>query len=388
MIKKINKEKLFFISYILFLIGILINETKYNFIPVALKVSHVIQLLGCFLAIIKILLDLYEMYNTKKKIVINYKWLLFYIISFIVIIVTRSKVIAYLPIFVLASKDIKIDKILKYTLYTYLFMLVFTLISYLSGIIVEISLERGGRIRHSFGWTSANQLMIIIFEIIALYLYLRKDKLKIYDFIGCLLLLAICYYFTNSRMSIICSIILLGLFMLVKYTKINKLLDKTKYLVYSLPVVCSIVIIGLTILFNYIDLSKLDDFLTARLYFGNEAIKEYKIKPFGSEIKYYGQRAEGELSDKSYNYIDSSYLKSLVNYGCFYYIITLILVIVLIKYAYKNKNYYLLIILISITLYVTIDSFLLSIELNPWLLYLMGSIYPIEITSKKRKNMI
>ena len=111
--KKINREKLFYYAYIIFLIGILINETKYNFIPVALKVSHVIQLVGCGLAIIKILLDVYEMFKSKKKIEINYKWILFYVVSFIVMIFTKSKIVVYLPLFVLASKDINFDKILK-----------------------------------------------------------------------------------------------------------------------------------------------------------------------------------------------------------------------------------------------------------------------------------
>ena len=55
MLKKINRHDLFFIAYIIFLFGVLINSTKYNFVPIALKISHIIQLIGCFIAIIKII---------------------------------------------------------------------------------------------------------------------------------------------------------------------------------------------------------------------------------------------------------------------------------------------------------------------------------------------
>ena len=50
-----------------------------------------------------------------------------------------------------------------------------------------------------------------------------------------------------------------------------------------------------------------------------------------------------------------------------------------------NKDYYLLAIIIAVEIYVAIDSFLVCIELNPWLLYLISSIYPIEIISSKNK---
>ena len=388
MTKVSNKERLFYISYIIFLIGILINESKYNYIPVALKISHIIQLIGCGLAIIKILLDIYDVFKNKNKFKINYKIIIFYIISCIVILITKSKVIAYLPIFVLASKDIDIEKVLKYTLYTYIFMNLFVMISYICGFIVEIAIERNGIARHSFGWTSANQFMIIIFQIIALYLYLRRKKINIYDFIVSFILLMISYYFTLSRMSLLCSLFLLLLFMIIRYTKISKLFDKLKVLVYIVPFILAFIFIGITIAFPKYGLDKIDDILTGRLFYGKEAIKEYGIKPFGSEIKYYGQRADGELEEHPYNYIDSSYVKVLINYGYFYLVIVFVLLIMLNHYAYKNKDYYLLAIIIAVEIYVAIDSFLVCIELNTWFLYIISSIYTIEIISSKKKKYV
>ena len=92
---KINRHDLFFIAYIIFLFGVLLNSTKYNFVPIALKISHVIQLVGCFIAIIKIILDVYEIYLRRHEARIDYKYLIFFVLSVITVIVSRSKTIAY-----------------------------------------------------------------------------------------------------------------------------------------------------------------------------------------------------------------------------------------------------------------------------------------------------
>ncbi len=376
--KEKNKQIIFYIGYIIFLVGVFINSTKYNFIPKALKISHIIQIVGILIVIFKIILDVYDIFKHSKNVKVDYKKILFFLISCIVVYFSKAKIVAYLAVLLLGCKDIKMEKLLKVTLYTCIAMLIFTVCSYFLGFITEIQLERYGKIRHSFGWTSSNQLMIVLFEIICIYLYLRNKKIRFYDFIICLLIILVGYYFTNSRMSVLCSVLLIALLILLRYTKISKLLDKFKYFNYCLPIILATFIISLTFAYEPYHLYKLDTFFTGRLYFGSEAIKTYKIKPFGSEIKYYGQRAEGELVDKAYNYIDSSYLKILVNYGYIYFITIIVALILLTKYAYDKKNYYLLCAIIVIEIYGTIDSFLLCVEMNPFLLYLCSTLYPLS----------
>ncbi len=384
MLKKINRHDLFFIAYIIFLFGVLINSTKYNFVPIALKISHVIQLIGCFIAIIKIILDVYEIYLKRELARIDYKYLLFFILSVISVIVSRSKTIAYFDIFVLASKDINFKRLLKVTLYVLIGTAIYTLISCLCGLIVDILVYRGDNVRHSFGWTSPNQLMIVIFEIISIYMYLKKDKLKWYDFVISIVLLGVGYYFTGSRMCLLATLLLLVLFALVKYTNIHKLFNKIKWLFYSVPVLLSILILGLTIAYKHYDLTKVDDYLTGRLLYGSMAIEEYGIKPFGDNIIFTGQRAEGELEELEYNYVDSSYLKILINYGPFMLVAILIFLILLTRYSFNKKDYYLLSIILVIELYCFMDSFLFCIELNPYLLLLCNIIYPL----KRKKSKI
>ena len=384
MLKRINRHDLFFISYIIFLFGVLINSTKYNFVPIALKISHVIQLVGCFIAIIKIILDVYEIYLRRKEARIDYKYLLFFILSVITVIVSRSKTIAYFDIFVLASKDINFKRLLKVTLYTLIGVTIYVLISCLSGLIVDILVYRGESVRHSFGWTSPNQLMIVIFEIISIYLYLRKDKLKWFDFVISIILLGVAYYFTGSRMCLLATVLLLILFALVKYTNIHKLFNKIKVLFYVVPVLLTCTILALTIAYKHYNLTQLDEYLTGRLLYGSMAIEEYGIKPFGDNIIFTGQRAEGELEELEYNYVDSSYLKILINYGPFMLLAIIIFLILLTRYAFNKKDYFLVVTILVIELYCFMDSFLFCIELNPYLLLLCNIIYPL----KRKKSKI
>ena len=129
---------------------------------------------------------------------------------------------------------------------------------------------------------------------------------------------------------------------------------------------------------------RFDANLTGRLLYGSMAIEEYGIKPFGDNIIFTGQRAEGELEELEYNYVDSSYLKILINYGPFMLIAILIFLILLTRYSFNKKDYYLLSIILVIELYCFMDSFLFCIELNPYLLLLCNIIYPL----KRKKSKI
>ena len=383
------KEKIFFIAFNMFLFGILMNSTKYNIIPVAIKTIHVIQIIACLIAISKIALDVKDILKSGNKIKINYFYLAFFILSFIVFIITRSKTLVYLDVFILASKDIDFNKILKHTLRVLCITFVFVVSSYLLGAIQDVTVPRGNIIRHSYGWASPNCFILNIFEIVTLYLYLRKDKLKLYDYAFSFILLYVGYYFTNSRTGLYMGVLLVLLFILVKYTKINKLYNKTKYLQYALPTILTISFLLLTLAYDKYGLYNLDARLSGRLFFTDVAIENYHIKPFGSKIDFIGQVLESEYKTGiHYNYVDCSYIKTLLNYGVFYLIYILIFLIILTRHAIKNKDYYLLSIILVMEIYCFVDSWLLGIEFNPFLLLLVNYIYPLkEIKEEKHKEL-
>ena len=86
-----------------------------------------------------------------------------FILSVIVFFVTKSKTVVYFVIFILASKDIDFNKILKITLKVLLATFIFVIGSYLFGIIKDVTVYRKELLRHSYGWVSPNCLILTIF---------------------------------------------------------------------------------------------------------------------------------------------------------------------------------------------------------------------------------
>ncbi len=382
--KKINKEKLFLIAFDIFLVGILLNSTKYNIIVPAIKAIHVIQIVGTLIAMFKILLDVIEIFKSKKKFRFNYLYLLFFIISLIVFYVTRSKSLVYFVVFVLAAKNVDFNKILKSTLRTLCVVFVFVLGSCFFGIIKDLTVARGALVRHSYGWNSPNCLILNVFEMCTIYLYLKRKNLKITHVLLTSVALLVTYYFTNSRIGFLAGILLIMMFFLIKHTKISKLYEIFKPLIILIPSLMIVGMFALTFIYDKYELYELDKVLTGRLFFSRNAIEEYGIKPFGSNITFIGQQLEEEYTEgRTYNYVDNSYLKTVLHYGVFFTIYLLIFLWLLNRHAYKKKDYYLLTILLITELYCFFDSWLLGVEFNPFLLLLTPYVYPIVLLDNK-----
>ena len=386
MMNKERKENLFIIAFDIFLVGILLNSTKFNVIEPAIKMIHIIQIVGATLAIIKILLDAFEIFKSKKKLKINYLYLLFFLSTLVIFYITKSKTIVYFDVFLLAAKDVDFNRILRSTLRVLIVTFIFVLSCCFCGLIDDLTVIRVDIVRHSYGWNSPNCLILNVFEIISLYMYLNRRRLNIFRFALCLLFLVLAYYVTNSRMGFLAGILLILIFMLLRYTKFSKLYDIFKYLVYALPTLLTIMFIGLVFAFEKCQLYELDDKLTGRLFYSRNAIDEYKIKPFGTKIDFVGQQLEKEYTEgRVYNYVDNSYLKTLLNYGVIFTLYLLIFLFLLNRHAYKRKDYYLLSIFVVAELYCFFDSWLIGIEFNPYLLLLASYIYPISYKTEKLK---
>lgn len=381
---KIKRERLFLIAFDIFLIGILLNSTKYNIIGPVIKCVHAIQIAGTLIAMFKILLDVKDIFKSKKKIKINYFYLLFFISSLIIFYITKSKSLVYFVVFILAAKDVDFNHILKSQFRTQLIIFAFVLFSCFVGIIPDLTVDRGVLIRHSWGWNSPNCLMLNIFELSTIYLYLKRKNLKLYHFIIIGLILLFGYYITNSRMGLLAGILLLMIFFLLKHTNIKVLYEKLKYLIYAIPTLLLVGFLLLLFAYKQYDLYELDHKLTGRLFFSSNAIEEYGIKPFGTYIKFVGQQLEEEYTEgRSYNYVDNSYLKSLLNSGIIFTFYLIVFLVLLNKHAYKKKDYFLLSIFIISELYCFFDSWLIGIEFNPFLLLLSTYIYPIKLIEEK-----
>lgn len=123
--------------------------------------------------------------------------------------------------------------------------------------------------------------------------------------------------------------------------------------------------------------------LSGRLTLNAKAIDNYGIKLLGNKIEWIGQTESFKEIDKDYNYIDSSYMRILINNGILILVFVLYYLSKLIDYAYDKEDYFLLFLLLIIEFYCFFDSFLISIQFNTMLMLLGNKINLFKIEDKR-----
>lgn len=391
MIKKIQNlgkerilEGIFDISYILFLVSVMINSSKYSMIDEVKIFSHIGQILSCLIALCKIGFDFNESFKRKEGI--NYKKAFIILVMIISTLITGSKTLVYLAIFIIAAKDIDFNKIAKITLKVQTLILIFTIVSCKFGIIDDLVVYREMKQRHALGTASPNCLMLQMFQIVMLYVYVKGKDVKIFDLSVLLGLSLIIYSYTDSRMGMISIIFAILVAIILKYFNIEKITNKLKFLIKYGVIALALGYIILTILYKPFNLVKINQLLSNRLELSSEALSDYNITLFGNKIKWIGQLTEEENIGEEYNYIDSSYLNILLNYGIILLIYSVYCMTSLTSYGYKEKQYLLIFLILIIELYCFFDSWLIGIQFNTFLFLLNSKMYPFLTKDRCNSN--
>ena len=116
--------------------------------------------------------------------------------------------------------------------------------------------------------------------------------------------------------------------------------------------------------------AKANSFLNGRLRLGHEGLDKYGITLFGQPIKWVGNGLQVLLHGYTgeYNYVDSSYLQILYQYGCLFLILVLFAFSAMIYMSVKMEKYYLTWILLIIVLYCITEPRLINLAYNPFIL--------------------
>lgn len=372
------KENFFFAGYIIFLVGVMLNISTYNEVMYAKYLAYILQIFGCLIEMIKIFIfDIYPL--KEKKINIDYKLIIFFVLMVISFFITKSKDIVYFAVFIIAAKEIDFKKIAKTTLITQIIMLLFIILSNQFNIINSINVYREMSQRKSLGSSSPNCLMLQIFQIVSLYCYVKKRTIKWYEIIILFGISLIFYNITDSRMGMIAIIFILIGVSLYKNKIIQFILNKMKFFIKYLPIIFSIIFLTLTLLYRPLKLDKLNIAFSDRLRLTSNAIDDYGVNLLGNDIEWIGQKSKSEDESLKYNYVDSSYMNILLNQGLIFFIFILYSITKQNEKAYSSQDYYLVIVLLIIQSYCFFDSFLMSIGFNTFLFLLKDIIYPIKI---------
>ncbi len=252
------------------------------------------------------------------------------------------------------------------------------------GLILDY-VEQGKRIRHYLGFRYTLYAPAIYFNLVAIWVYLRKKKIHWIEILVLFLLGYGLYRFTDARLSFYFTVLLLILSFILKYW--DPFVWLKWFMVASL-VLSMGVSLGATVLYSSDSpvFEKINSILEGRLEYGQNSLEEYGVTIFGQEIHYAGNGLEldGTKNDRTqgdtYNYVDCFYLKYIEKYGL------LFMGIVICAYTWVlyrwnlRKDTYILMIFSLFALHGMIDDLIFTFYYNGFLLILPA----LQTKSKNR----
>lgn len=362
---RVNISRLiFYISFIFIVFAKFIQQTVYmeklDFLNIT---TRIIIVFACVFLIFKYIID---KHSTESII---YSTLILIVAGLISYITSGWYVIMVLAILLINMKNINIRKLITIWIIEISILMLFIAISYKLGVIGEtiVSWDRDTGIdRYTLGYSYTTFSSNYFFHLTIFYLYIKGNLIKYLE-LGVLALLNIYLYnFTNTKSAVIYSILAIILVILIKKFNFSK---GVSYINKFSMFVGGFAAGLLTYLYKYDSaiISEINVILSGRLYYGYKGIEDYGITLFGQKITWINEVILD--SELHYNYIDSSYLNILFNYGIIILLFVMLGYYVLGKRNISNDIYYSILILI-ITLHSMFDPQLIEIMYNPSILLL------------------
>lgn len=364
-----NKKYLFWLAYIMYLAELLLFASMFGEMD-SLKSGFALVRNFCYVLVcLKILIDFFYGEFSKKEILVNMIGTLFLII---ITKTTGNKSMLIYWIFIVAAHDIELKKIVKTAIGVHLFCMVVIIGSSVFGVIENrIYMEGADRARASLGYQYTTDVSNYFFHIILMYVYLEGEKIS-WRSIGVLGLVNLFLFrLTDTKSAFILGCLALGGVLLFKIPRVLGMNNNVYRwgVTLSMPVLSG-VIIYLSFNFNsQVDwMINLNKIINGRLELGNNAYRTYGLHLFGQKIQWIGGNSKFLEIGEVYNYVDSSYVQIILNYGVLFFLIICFLFIIFALKAGKRNDIFLVLVLIAIAFHSVLDPQLLWMAYNPFVM--------------------
>ncbi len=395
MSKLLNKLKTVDLSTLLFSVAFVVAVFPFVLCttPLAEKIaletcSKMCLVLSTGILALKCLLEAPFVKNVKKTIFSAV------VLVVTVLVVVSSKAIIF-PLmifqFVVCAGNIDKDKLIKLGFGTLLSAAGFVLFCYFMGVIAHDVSNRGSSTvdRWHFGFNYTTHLPNIFFSLSLMFVYLKREAIKIRHILIILLINAALFFFTDTKAIYVEILALcLGLFVLIianaaKWSK--KILDvvlhskvsRIAFVVLCLALVGVVFATALSFDSQNPTHYKLDKALTGRISYAFEGIKTYGITLFGNDITW-AAGSDWRESATRYFFVDSSFINMTLNYG----VVTLALILLglsrLCYDAAKNGEKYFMLVLFVLFIHSAFDPQLFDLRYTPFLMLMGQYISPFE----------
>ena len=235
-----------------------------------------------------------------------------------------------------------------------------------TGLAVDYIFDSATRARHGLGfsWTTTPPIIYLFF--IMGYLYLRREKMKIWEYVILEAAAVYFYVMTDTNLTFCFSTGILVLMFVEGLLKNRwRFWSRLKWLWVCLPVLIFAASLVMVLAYHRDGAvwSRVNSLMHNRLTLGQNGINNYGLTLFGQPIWRRGfYITVSEVAD--YNYIDNSYLQMMLEFGVLFLAVVLALYTRSIYRAVQKKDYYLVWILAAILLFSVMEPWLMSLPRN------------------------
>lgn len=325
----------------------------------------------------------YKAYTQKEKI-----FSIIIILAFVLpAILTQYRFLFWIGFLIVGAKDVEFNKILKVYLVIAITLMVAAFAASQYGIIedLQVASVRGEKWynRHSYGIQFPTDFAAHLFYIVMAAAILYKEKLKTIGIVWVSLLVAFCVYMTaNALTTTLC---LIGFCVLCIFERIfRKYMRHIEKGLRWTPVACAAIYLGLAYFYDeqIAWLEKANQLLTKRLAFGKFGFVAYDIKLFGQDVYEQGYGNGFEVTGP-YFFLDNSYIKILLEYGLFAFVIVLLVLILISKRAAYNQKNIIVLALVAISIHSFMEHHLINIAYNPIIFALFATLDNNALTDRR-----
>ncbi|MCD7816232.1 MAG: hypothetical protein LUH12_05940 [Bacteroides sp.] len=365
----ITSESLYIVAYCMYVVTSILSTTQFKYFGLGALIITLLKYGAVLVVAASVVM--------KKSLSKNWIYAMgLMIVLCIAVMVTNERFSQTVVLFLFilcGGLIIKSDRVFRAYLKVACVTVIFTLLLYAAGIYEYDVYSSGGRTRLYLGFTYTTYLANYSFHFLLMYYSLKKKEIGIMDTCIVLAVNQVVYILTDTN-AVYYEVYLFLIFLWI--LKLWKRPFKTRIFsigaVVAMPIMC---ILAFFVSVRY-DVSKplwvaLNTSLTGRLSLAHNAIEEYGLSLFGSDIVWVTGRYGIERTE-DYFYVDSSYINIALTFGVIVLILVLIGFCVLSYKACKEQKYVLCISLILLAVHSFSDPQLLDLKYDPFLLLLVG----------------
>lgn len=348
----------FYTAYFIFLFSCMF-EAVVCFLPILWFLK--------FMSLTMLLIKFFISFKSGYKKITIIKITIVMICAAISFYYSRDEKYFILLLFLVAAKDINIDKFIKFDVkLKVLFMLTIILLFFMGYTNVYNMTRSDGMIRYSMGFSHPNVFAAYVFFIMAEVFYLLYKKNRL-----CLFIMLLCAFFlidkiANSR-SVMLGLIFLMVFTILDFEKIKIVKKIPTFKIFIVFFMLSL-IIGYTFNESNAFYKALNLISSQRIYFMHKYLSQYNINLFGNHIVYVSSLFASKKNIEAM-ILDNSYLLFLLKYGILNFAVFSCLIKKVLD-KYENNNFLLKSIFVALIIFGFFESTFIYINTNVFLLFL------------------